>query len=521
MQNIDLLYFISPIVIIAFSFGLVIYWHYKKSFSKWALAYSLAAYAGAIALKYIVQIPTYTAVESASGNNPLVLGLYFGIQTGVFEVGGAFLVASYAVSRGHFKANDAEGFGLGLAMWENGVLIAIPLLLNYIIYYAVLSTPNSTYAQTLYSDLTKDAPSLFYGTSGASPVIGYAILERITSLLGHFSWGYLAVLSAVYRKKIYLAIAMPIGFSIDFLVPFAQRLGTGPFELVVFLIAAGGLIAALAITRGVREKMKTTGQQNSQTAPQGDLISLGVLSVVNLKRSINYGKIYLILGIIISLGVVLATAFLPTTPETTQYVATQGKALGITNAGTLVIVSIYPIFSPLFAVIGSLGALMIFASDKAKGVYEYLISYGVNTSTIFWSTILSAVGLVTIVLGISLTVVTSILAILNGSIPFQYVELVLIYTIPLSYSVTMFTTIIGMIWSSLTTRRAGVNSPVGLAPIFGMVPMIFVIIVSESVPSSYLVPLVSGVSLALVLMVIVMIAISNKKIVRERFISSG
>ena len=124
-------------------------------------------------------------------------------------------------------------------------------------------------------------------------------------------------------------------------------------------------------------------------------------------------------------------------------------------------------------------------------------------------------------LGISLTVVTSILAILNGSIPFQYVELVLIYTIPLSYSVTMFTTIIGMIWSSLTTRRAGVNSPVGLAPIFGMVPMIFVIIVSESVPSSYLVPLVGGVSLALVLLVIVMIAVSNKKIVRERFISSG
>ena len=472
MQNIDLLYFISPITIIAFSFGLVIYWHYKKSFSKWVLAYSLAAYAGAIALKYIVQIPTYTALESASGNNPVVLGLYFGIQTAVFEVGGAFLVASYAVSRGHFKAKDAEGFGLGLALWENGALIAIPLLLNYIIYYAVLSTPNSSYAQTLYSDLTKDSPSLFNGASGALPLIGYAILERITSLFAHFTWGFLAVLSAVYRKRIYLAIALPIGFAIDFLVPFAQNLGTGPFELVVFLIAAGGLISALAITKEVRREMKAADQQNFPITQPSNLISLGALSTVNFKRSINYGKVYLILGMVISLGVVLSTSFLPTTPQTTQYIATQGKALGITNAGALVIVSIYPIFSPLFAVIGSLGALMIFASDKAKGVYEYLISYGVDTSTIFWSTVLSAVGMVTIVLGVTLTVVTSLLVALNGSIPFEYVELVLIYTIPLDYSVTMFTTIIGMIWSSLTTRRAGVNSPVGLAPIFGMIPMV-------------------------------------------------
>ncbi|MDH2900561.1 MAG: hypothetical protein PXY39_06275 [archaeon] len=85
MQNIDPLYFITPIVVIEFSFGLVLYWHFKRSFSKWVLIYSLAAYAGAIALKYMIQIPTIAALDSAFGNSPVVLGLYYGIQTGVFK----------------------------------------------------------------------------------------------------------------------------------------------------------------------------------------------------------------------------------------------------------------------------------------------------------------------------------------------------------------------------------------------------------------------------------------------------
>lgn len=519
MQNIDPLYFIIPIVVIAFSFGLVIYWQKKRCFSKWVLLYSLAAYAGAIALKYIVQIPTISAVESASGNNPIVLGFYYGIQTGVFEVGGAFLVASYAVSRGHLKARDAEGFGLGLALWENGVLISIPLLLNYIIYYAVLGTPNSSFAQTLYSDLTKDTPSLFYGASEALPVIGFSILERITSLFAHFSWGLLAVLAAVYKKRSYLAVAFPIGFVIDFSVPFASQLGTILFETIIFLIATLGLIITLSITRSGREEMKTV-EAHSMDQPQ-NLISLGALSTVNFRRSVTYGRVYLILGLAVSLLVVLGTSVLPTTPTTTQYLSSQGQALGINNAGALVIVSIFPFFSPLFTVIGSMGALMIFASDKAKGVYEYLISYGVETSSIFWSIIISAVGLVTIVLGVSIPIVTAVLLALNHTLPFQYVELILIYTVPLSYAASIFMTMIGMLWASLTTRRTGVNSPVGLAPIFGILPVMVVFLLSETIGSNYLVLLAGGFSLALILVVALMIAVANGKMVRERFISSG
>ena len=84
MQNIDPVYFLTPIIVIAFSFGLVIYWHFKKSLSKWVLLYSFIAYFGAIALKYVVQIPTIHQFEAAVGGNLAGLGLYYGFHTVVF-----------------------------------------------------------------------------------------------------------------------------------------------------------------------------------------------------------------------------------------------------------------------------------------------------------------------------------------------------------------------------------------------------------------------------------------------------
>jgi len=93
MQNIDALYFLQPIVTIAFSSVLVIYWNRKRSFTKAALGLSLLAFAGAIAAKIILQTLTYSEFVSRIGDNPVALGAYFGAQTVFLEVGGAYLVA--------------------------------------------------------------------------------------------------------------------------------------------------------------------------------------------------------------------------------------------------------------------------------------------------------------------------------------------------------------------------------------------------------------------------------------------
>ena len=277
MVNIDPLYFMTPVAVISFSAGLVLYWHFTRRFTWWTLLYSLVAYAGAIALKYAVQLPTILAYSQAVGSAPAAMGLYYGTQTALFEVGGAYLIASYAVSRMKLSAEDAGGYGIGLAFWENGVLLGVPLLVEYVAYYYVLSMAGSSAAHTVYSVLVQNSPALFYGPYQALPLIGYSILERISSLLAHFSWGLLAVVAAATKKRSYLAVALPLGFIIDFLVPFAGEVGLGVFEGIIFVIGVAFLAAALALTKGVRkggagEEAKVpppAAASQAQTPPNG------------------------------------------------------------------------------------------------------------------------------------------------------------------------------------------------------------------------------------------------------------
>jgi len=246
MANIDALYFLTPLAVIGFSFGIVIYWRSRKGLPAAVLLYSFVAYFAAIAIKEVIQLMTYSGVVAATAKNPYELGLYYGSQTVFLEVGVAILLAYYGARRGSLKRSDAAGYGLSLGLWENGVLIAIPLLLDYIIYYVF--APGSP---TLNSTLIALAPALFFGPARALPLIALAILERASSELAHFAWGYLAVLGAVTGRKRYWAVALPMGL-VDFLVPFEDGLGAAAFEGIVFSIALASIIVTLAIGR--REK---------------------------------------------------------------------------------------------------------------------------------------------------------------------------------------------------------------------------------------------------------------------------
>jgi hypothetical protein len=200
MQNIDPLYLLQPIITIAFSAGLLIYWNRKRTFTRATLVLSLLAYAGAIASKIVLQTFTYPAFLSRFSNNAAALGAYFGIQTVFFEVGGAYLVAIWAVSHGKMNPKDAEGYGLGLGFWENAGYLGVLGLVNLLSVFLMLAFDVPT-AQELYSTLTKVRPALFYSAAQALPLIGYYLLERATSLLFHLSWGYLCLLAACVRDR--------------------------------------------------------------------------------------------------------------------------------------------------------------------------------------------------------------------------------------------------------------------------------------------------------------------------------
>lgn len=111
--------------------------HFKRSLRWRVLYYALFAYAGAIALKNVVQFFTAQSIINTYGSVSVELGLYYGLQTVVFEVGGAFLVAWLMVSWNRMSAKDAEGYGISLAFWENGLLLGVLPLINLLTYYLI------------------------------------------------------------------------------------------------------------------------------------------------------------------------------------------------------------------------------------------------------------------------------------------------------------------------------------------------------------------------------------------------
>ena len=92
MENINPIFILQPAIVIVISTALMVYWYKKRRFHINIWLYSLIAYAVAIAIKYAVQLPTVASVSAAG---PVVLGLYYGLQTVFFEVGLAYIVAYF------------------------------------------------------------------------------------------------------------------------------------------------------------------------------------------------------------------------------------------------------------------------------------------------------------------------------------------------------------------------------------------------------------------------------------------
>jgi len=221
---------------------------------------------------------------------------------------------------------------------------------------------------------------------------------------------------------------------------------------------------------------------------------------INIRRSVITGRIYLIIAT--ALAVLTSTLVLVEVP-----------------GQSAILNSLLPTDLPLFAVIGSTGALLVFVSDKMKGVHEYLIAYGIETTSIFASIVVAAMVLVSIVVGATLAVVGGTIAVQTGTLPGALLRQVAVYSLPLAYTGTAFMTMAGMAWSSLATPRMGVNGPAGIAPLLGIGPVLIVTILSSLVGPGWLPWLVGGVSLALLGMVALLIGLLSRSKGRERFLS--
>jgi hypothetical protein len=259
MHNINPLFLLQPVLTIAIASALMLYWYKKQHFHGTVWLYSLAAYGIAIALKYAVQLPTINFVIDTFGANSVGLGIYYGVQTVVFEVGLAFTVAYFAIKHSKLDRRDAEAYGSGLAFWENVGFLSILSLINLVAYYVILSGSGSI-ADLTYSQLSINAPDLFSSNLQALGLVGIGVLERTSSLMIHVAWGYLCFMAVLYHRKRLFAIALPMGL-VDFLVPFAQN-NVLLFEAVVFALAVLSVLVAWYATKDLGKDAKA-----SPTAP--------------------------------------------------------------------------------------------------------------------------------------------------------------------------------------------------------------------------------------------------------------
>ncbi|MDV3276877.1 MAG: YhfC family glutamic-type intramembrane protease [Nitrososphaerales archaeon] len=248
MQNIDPVLFAQPILVIAMSVGAIWFWWRSRGFRGILLGLSAVAYAAAIAAKYTIQILTLAPVVAYFGRMSLGLGLYYGLQTVLLEVGFAYLLAFYGARRRNLKVSDSVPFGLSLAFWENGVLLGLLSLLNLSVLYLLLGSGTGD-AQVVYNQLVSTTPYLFLPPLNLLPSVLIGALERVSSMLAHVAWGVLCVIAAATGNRRFFYAALPMGL-IDALVPFAS-LDTNVFEAVVFLLSCGFLVVAYSATLSV------------------------------------------------------------------------------------------------------------------------------------------------------------------------------------------------------------------------------------------------------------------------------
>ena len=95
---------------------------------------------------------------------------------------------------------------------------------------------------------------------------------------------------------------------------------------------------------------------------------------VTVRRSFAVGRFFLGYGIAVSLF------------------------LGVVEAlsGGTTYDSSFPFLLPIFGVVGSMGALVVFTNDRVKGVLEYLLAYGLSPRAIFANVLAAALVMVSL-----------------------------------------------------------------------------------------------------------------------------
>jgi hypothetical protein len=133
--------------------------------------------------------------------------------------------------------------------------------------------------------------------------------------------------------------------------------------------------------------------------------------------------------------------------------------------------------------------------------------------------LVASLVLVSVVLGATLAAGLGVYWASGHAISVNIAEALGLYSVPMSYACVAFAGTVGMFWTSLSTPREGMNSPIGLVPIICIAPAIAVlVIVVATGPSTFL--LIGGTAVVLVAVTVVaLVTLMGRLMHRERLLS--
>lgn len=225
---------------------------------------------------------------------------------------------------------------------------------------------------------------------------------------------------------------------------------------------------------------------------------------VTLRRSINLSKTYVIIGLVLAVYGTILSNLIPLLPNNTI-----NTPIDLMNAFPFLSVA----FLSLSALLFSMPVVLLFVYDKNNGIFEYLLSTGLDQLDIFKGYVKASLLLAASILSFAIFLNT-IVGIFVGT-SFILLASIGVLTFSIGIAVVFLVTVIMIAFSSLQKTRMGANQPLGVS--IGVIPVLPALILPIVFPSY---ALVIDISIAVVILLASMgILLSiGRLIVREKLL---
>lgn len=250
-----------------------------------------------------------------------------------------------------------------------------------------------------------------------------------------------------------------------------------------------------------------------------------------LRRYMKEGRPYFIMGIVLPLFLLIiftVEGARSSNGAGAEALKAFAQSLGLRDVSLYLVALLLPFIAPVFTVVGTMMAPAFYSEDRENGFFEFILSSTkYETRNIFWAIVLTAVIVAAITITIAIAEMLVVLLALNGSVPSLFLRELLVYTAPISIIAVLIGTSIAFASQALSKKMTFVNSPAGLAPVFGViiavVPLFFSIFSARGifgqVDFNQLYTILGAYVAGAFVLFLAVFFLTTARMVRERFLS--